>query len=158
MPKSDKPTAADATKLLAEDHREVEKLVEKFKKLKNGDFEKKHELVRQACTELMIHAQIEEELFYPALRQALDDGDMINEAHVEHSVAKQLIRELEGMSPQDEMFDAKFTVLGEYVQHHVQEEEEEIFPKAKRAKELDLQELGERLLERKQQLQSEMSA
>jgi hemerythrin-like domain-containing protein len=105
--------------------------------------------------ELKIHAQVEEEIFYPAARDALKERDLLDEAEVEHTVAKQPISELESMTPKDDLFDAKFTVLGEYVKHHVQEEEKELFPKAKRAK-LDMDELGHRIIQRKQELMAEM--
>jgi hemerythrin superfamily protein len=150
-----KEIAGDAIKLLADDHRKVEKLVEKFEKLKDGADQEKQELVREACMELKIHAQVEEEIFYPAAREALKERDLLDEAEVEHTVAKQLISELESMTPKDDLFDAKFTVLGEYVKHHVQEEEKELFPKAKRAK-LDMNELGHRIIQRKQELIAEM--
>jgi hemerythrin superfamily protein len=150
-----KEIAGDALKLLADDHRKVEKLVQKFEKLKDGADQEKQELVREACMELKIHAQVEEEIFYPAARDALKERDLLDEAEVEHTVAKQLISELESMTPKDKLFDAKFTVLGEYVKHHVQEEEKELFPKAKRAK-LDMDDLGHRITQRKQELMAEV--
>lgn len=148
-------TAEDAAKLLTDDHRKVQNMFEQFKKLGDDDIEEKEDLVRMTCTELRIHAMIEEEIFYPALRGELDDESLLDEAEVEHTVAKQLIGELEEMSPDEELYDAKFTVLGEYVNHHVAEEENEIFPEAKRAK-VDMQALGEQLKERKQELLDEI--
>lgn len=153
MPKTQaKPsaTAEDAIALLTEDHRKVEELIKKFEGLKPGAKKEKQKIVQEACTELKVHAQLEEELFYPAVRDALKE-DLVDEAEVEHTVAKQLIGELESMAPDDDLFDAKFKVLGEYVKHHVEEEEGEMFPKAKRAK-LDMQELGSRIVERKKEL------
>ena len=142
-----------ATTLLVEDHRKVRKIFDEFKKLKSGDVEKEN-LVRMACTELKIHAMLEEEIFYPAVREKLDETGLIDEAQVEHAVAKQLIGELEEMTPDEELYDAKFTVLGEYVNHHVAEEEKEIFPQAKKAK-VDMQALGKEIRQRRQELQQQ---
>ncbi len=146
----------DALSLLMEDHKKVQKIFKDFEKSKDemGE-EAKAEMVRRACTELKIHTTIEEEIFYPALRDAIEDEDLIDEAEVEHASAKQMIDELERMQPGDELYDAKFTVLGEYVNHHIKEEQNEIFPEVKKAK-LDLEQLGERLMQRKQALQGEM--
>jgi hemerythrin superfamily protein len=151
--------AEDAAKLLAEDHRKVEKLFEEFKKLTSGDAEEKEDLVRMACAELKIHAMLEEEIFYPAVREKLNETSLIDEAQVEHTVVKQLIGELEEMTPDQELYDAKFTVLGEYVQHHVAEEENKIFPQVKKAK-VDMHALGKKIRQRKQELQqhTEMSS
>jgi hemerythrin-like domain-containing protein len=146
--------AEDAAKLLVEDHRKVQRIFDKFKKLKSGDVEKKQDLVRTACTELRIHAMLEEEIFYPAVREKLDETGLIDEAEVEHAVAKQLIGELEEMTPEEEMYDAKFTVLGEYVNHHVAEEEKEIIPQAKKAK-VDMQALGKEIQQRRQELRQQ---
>ena len=86
-------------------------------------------MVRKICNELTVHAQIEEEIFYPAVRKAIDDGDLMDEALVEHAGAKELISQLEAMDPEDELYDAKVTVLGEQIDHHVKEEEGEMFPR-----------------------------
>ena len=147
----------DATQILAKDHRLVERIIEKFDKLEDGDTEKKEQLVREACNELKVHAIVEEEIFYPSVRRALDEGDIIDEAQVEHEVVKQLIAELEEMTADDDLYDAKFTVLGEYVKHHVTEEEGELFPMAKRAK-VDMEELGEQIRQRKEELLAQMAA
>ena len=145
---------ADAIALLTQDHKTVQQLFKDFEKGKEQfDDETKAELVRTACQELTIHAQLEEELFYPALREAMEEHELLDEAQVEHTAAKQLVGELERMGPQDELYDAKFTVLGEYVNHHIKEEQGEIFKEAKKAK-IDLVELGERMLRRKEELQS----
>jgi hemerythrin superfamily protein len=143
--------APNAINMLTEDHAKVRKMFKQFEKMKEGDDAEKAELVRQICTELTVHAQIEEEIFYPAAREAIDESDLLDEAEVEHASAKQLISELEGMQPGDELYDAKVTVLGEYVEHHVKEEEKEIFPKVKKAK-LDMEEMAEQMEERKGQL------
>jgi hemerythrin superfamily protein len=144
--------AVDAATLLAEDHRKVERIFEEFKKLTGGDAKEKEDLVRMACAELKIHATLEEEIFYPAAREKLDETSLVDEAQVEHAVLKQLIGELEEMTPDEELYDAKFTVLGEYVNHHVAEEEKKIFPKAKKAK-VDMQALGNEIRQRKEEIQ-----
>jgi hemerythrin-like domain-containing protein len=149
-------SAEDAAKLLTEDHRKVQKMFQEFKKLGDDDTEEKEELVRTACTELTIHAMIEEEIFYPALRGEIKDSSLLDEANVEHTVAKQLIGELQEMTPDEELYDAKFTVLGEYVNHHIAEEEKELFPQAKRAK-VDMQAIGQQLDKRKQELLEKMA-
>lgn len=147
--------ADDAAKMLIEDHRKVQKMFEEFKKLGDGDEEEKEDLVRTACTELRIHAMLEEEIVYPTVREELDEKSLVDEAEVEHTVAKQLIGELEEMSPDEELYDAKFTVLGEYVNHHIKEEENELFPQAKRAK-VDMRALGAQIKKRKQELVEEI--
>jgi hemerythrin-like domain-containing protein len=151
-------SSQDILKMLAEDHKKVKKMFDKFEKMKeeeDQDVEAKEMLVEMCCAELTVHAQLEEELFYPALRDAIDDMDLIDEAEVEHASAKQLIGELNSMQPDDELYDAKFTVLGEYVKHHIEEEEKEIFPKAKKA-DLDLEAMAEEARERKQEMREEL--
>lgn len=145
--------AKDAIELLIEDHKRVQKMFKDFEKLE--DEEEKSALVEQARTELMIHTMLEEEIFYPAAREALNEAHLVNEAEVEHASAKELIEELEGYDGADEMADAKFKVLGKYVNYHIKEEQDELFPNAKRAK-LDVRELAEPLMQRKQELQQEM--
>lgn len=149
-----KPKQQDAVQILIADHKKVSQMFDEFEKTKDKlDDEEKQSLVKRACDELAIHAQVEEEIFYPALREALKDGDgeLIDEAEVEHSSVKHLIAELESMQPDDELYDAKFTVMGEYVKHHVKEEQGEIFPKAKKSK-MDLAQLGQEISQRKSQL------
>lgn len=153
--KSGAASKADAIELLLDDHKKVKKLFKEFEKVKEGDAEAKIALVQQACMELKIHAMVEEEIFYPAVRDAIDEDDLMNEAEVEHDSAKDLISQIEGMESEDPMYDAKFTVLGEYVNHHVEEEEKEMFVKVKKAK-LDLEALGEEMLARKEILMTEM--
>jgi hemerythrin superfamily protein len=149
--------AVDATKLLAADHKEVKALFKQYDKLAKGEGadEEKQEIAEQICTMLTVHATIEEEIFYPAAREAMDEQDLLEEAEVEHASAKDLIAQIRGMSPADELYDAKVKVLGEYVDHHVQEEEKELFPKLRKA-DLDLKEIGTALEARKQQLMGEM--
>lgn len=143
------PKAQEATKFLRADHKLVSDLFDEYEKTTSN--KKKKELVAQICTELTVHAQIEEEIFYPAVKQALKDKELIPEATVEHDTLKMLIAEVEGKEPDGEMFDAHIKVMSEYVKHHVKEEQTEIFPKAKSTK-LDMVELGAQLMERKEEL------
>jgi len=143
MAKAKKPESAIA--LLMEDHEYVKKAFRAFEKM---DEEDQPALVKQVCAALKVHTKIEEEIFYPAVRKAIKDPDLMNEAEVEHDSAKSLIRQLERMKPSDPKFAATFTVLGEYVNHHVKEEEEEMFPKVRRAR-VNLKALGARLMGRK---------
>ena len=106
------------------------------------------------CAELTAHATAEEEIFYPAARAAIDKADLIDEADVEHASAKDLIAQIEASSPSDGHYDAKVKVLGEYINHHVQEEEGEIFPKVRRAK-VDTVSLGEQIAARKEEIMSQ---
>lgn len=147
---------ADAFAMLKSDHKKVKGLFNQFKKAKKQDAgdAAKSALVAQICTELRVHTQIEEEIFYPALREQMDDQDIMDEALVEHAGAKDLIAQLEGMSPGDDLYDAKVTVLGEEVDHHVKEEEGAMFRKAKRAK-VDAVRLGEEMQARKAELMPE---
>lgn len=145
---------ADAIKLLRDDHREVKNWFKEYEKLEDED--KREALARKICAALTVHARIEEEIFYPALRESIEDQDLLDEAAVEHASAKQLIAEIESMSPDEELFDAKVKVLGEYVMHHVQEEEQEMFPEA-RESDVDLRALGAQLSKRKAELMKKAS-
>jgi len=149
--------AQDAIKLLKADHDEVEALFAQYEKQKKRDGGQKSDLIEKICTALTVHAQIEEEIFYRAARDALDqEGDeLLDEAEVEHSSIKSLVDQLEGMFPGDELCDAKVKVLSEYVKHHVKEEEGELFPKVKKT-DLDLDALGVELAERKAELMADM--
>jgi hemerythrin superfamily protein len=146
---------SDAIAALTADHKKVKALFKAFDKLKSeaNAESRKAELVAQICTELKIHAEIEEEVFYPAVRAQIDEEDLMDEALVEHAGAKQLIAQLEKMHPKDDLYDAKVTVLGEQIEHHVKEEEGEMFPKAKKAK-IDNAELGARMAQLKLRLQA----
>jgi hemerythrin superfamily protein len=137
----------DALKLLKQDHDKVKKAFKQFEKMDHDD-PAAHELAAQTIADIKLHALVEEEIFYPAVRKALDEDDLMNEAEVEHKSAKLLIKDLESMKPGDPMFAATFTVLGEYVQHHVEEEEGEMFPKARKGK-VDIAALGEQIAARK---------
>jgi hypothetical protein len=141
--------AKEAIALLRADHKLVSDLFEEYEKTRSNA--KKKSLVKQICMELTIHAQIEEEIFYPAAKKALRDKELIPEATVEHATLKDLIAQVEGVEPDGEMFDAKIKVMSEYVKHHVKEEQNELFPKVK-ASNLDLVELGAQLTERKEEL------
>ena len=150
----------DACDLLDADHRAVKKMFKEYEELTGSRArsagQKKLELARQICHELTVHAQLEEELFYPALREVLKETDIVAEAEVEHQTAKDLIAQIEGMAEADEMFDAKVTVLGEYIDHHVKEERGEIFPKARAARKLDLVAMRDEMMTRKEELMGEM--
>jgi len=148
--------AQDAIAMLMADHKKVKKLFSDFDKLKEkGSDEDKSEIVEQICNELKIHTELEEEIFYPAVRNAIDDGDLMDEALVEHAGAKDLIAQLEDASPDDDLYDAKVTVLGEQIDHHVKEEEGDMFPKAKKAK-VDTEALGATMLKRKVTLMAKL--
>ena len=140
---------SDAIALLRADHQLVQGLFDQFEKTRSDD--RKGKLAQQICQELTVHAQIEEEIFYPAARGVLRDEDLLDEATVEHQGAKDLIAQIESSRPGAELFDAKVTVLGEYVKHHVKEEQNEMFPKIRKTK-LDLKALGEQLQARKTEL------
>ncbi|MGH9036222.1 MAG: hemerythrin domain-containing protein [Acidimicrobiia bacterium] len=145
--------AMDAITLLKKDHRTVENLFKRFEKLGERAKKSKQDVVERIIKELSIHAAIEEAVFYPAIRSAVDDkkiDDLVLEALEEHHVAKWLLSELDGMSPDHERFDAKVMVLIESVRHHVEEEEQELFPKvAKAFDKARLNELGDALAEAK---------
>ncbi len=147
----------DAIALLKADHRAVEKLFEQFEEADESELAA---IATRICEMLTVHAQIEEELLYPPAKQALEeeseeDAEMVNEAEVEHTSAKELIAKIEAMTPEHEIFKASVKVLGEYIKHHVKEEETELFPALKQS-ELDLKEIGKQLLERKLALMEEL--
>lgn len=152
-------SAPDAISILTEDHKKVQKMFKDFEKLMKAEDneDEKSALVEQICEELTVHMQIEEEIFYPAVREATEDKDLMDEGEVEHEGAKELIAQLQAMEPGDDKYDAKVSVLGENIEHHVKEEQEEMFPQAKKAK-IDLKTLGTQMLERKQELQSSIGA
>ena len=153
--------AKDACDLLDADHRAVKKMFKEYEELTKSRGrtigQKKLDLARQICQELTVHTQIEDEIFYPAVRAAVKDTGMVAEAEVEHQSARELIEQIEAMDEADEMFDAKVTVLGEYVDHHVKEERNEMFPKARAARKLDLVAMRDELMQRKEELMGEMA-
>jgi len=141
--------AKDAIALLKADHEAVSGLFADYEQTDSS--KKKKEIVATICTELSVHAQIEEEIFYPAVKAALKDKILVPEATVEHGSIKDLIAQIEGVAPDGEDYDAKVKVLSEYVKHHVKEEQNEMFPKVK-ASSIDLVELGARMAARKTDL------
>lgn len=144
----------DALQMLADDHRTVENLFEKFENARSGSVKQK--LVRQICEELTIHAMIEEQVFYPSVRD-LVESDMMDEAQVEHDSAKTLIMSLREADPDDPFFEAKVSVLREQVEHHVYEEERQrgsIFSQVRKS-DVDLEQLGEEMAALKQRLKQQ---
>ncbi|WP_144154381.1 hemerythrin domain-containing protein [Paraburkholderia sp. BCC1885] len=152
-------TSRDALAFLEAEHRAVEKLFTAFRKAEDADLERKAALAQRACEELSIHAILEEEILYPAAQQALPDSDKVDvdEAYVEHFLVKTLIAKFETLKAGDKGFDATFKVMSEMVEHHVEEEEQELFPELRKSK-CDLQRLGARLATRKAELQSKLDA
>ena len=144
----------DAIRLLKADHREVKAWFKEFESLE--DDSEKQQMASKICLALTVHAQIEEEIFYPAVRAGIDDDDLMDEAEVEHAAAKQLIAEIQRLKPSDKLFDAKVVVLGEYVNHHVEEEEKEMFPEARHG-EVDMKQLGDKLAARKKELMAKLA-
>ncbi len=132
----------DAIKLLKDDHREVQGWFKDYDK--TDDDAKKQELADMICQALLIHTRIEEEVFYPAAYDAIDDDDLLDEAEVEHASARDLIAQIQDGKVGDPLFDAKVKVLGEYIDHHVKEEESELFPEC-RSSDMDLKALGEQM-------------
>jgi hypothetical protein len=148
----------DATRLLADDHREVHALFEHYHQLADGGAggDERGPLAEEICTLLTVHAALEEEIFYPAARAAGVEASALDEAEVEHASAKDLIAQIRDMAPEAPLYDAKVSVLGEYIDHHVAEEERELFPKC-RASAMDLDALGIRIAARKDELMGEMT-
>ncbi|WP_025871109.1 hemerythrin domain-containing protein [Methylobacillus glycogenes] len=149
-PASTTPTKHDAIVVLKNDHAEVKKLFKEYERLANKeDIAGKTAVANRICAELTVHTKIEEEIFYPAAREAIEDDDLLNEADVEHASAKDLITQIQSGDPSDPMYDAKVKVLSEYIEHHVEEEETEMFPKVREAKKLDLKAMGQELTDKK---------
>lgn len=149
----------DVIVLLKNDHSEVKKLFKQFDKLaEKEDVQGKVLIANKICAELVAHTIAEEEIFYPGARAATEDDAMLNEAIVEHDSAKDLISQIQEMDPADPMYDAKVTVLGEYINHHVEEEEEEMFPEVRESKELDLRGLAVTFMERKERILKQLSS
>lgn len=152
----------DACDLLDADHKNVMRMFKEYEELTNSRArsaaQKKMDLAREICMQLTMHTQVEEEIFYPAVRAAIKDTDLLDQATVEHQSAKELIAQLEAAGEADDMFDAKVKVLGEYVNLHIKEERGEIFPKARAARKLDLVAMRAELGARKEELVAEMEA
>lgn len=142
----------EATALLIADHKLVSGLFDDYEKASTKAMKKK--IVSQICSELSVHAQVEEEIFYPAVKKALNDHELVPEATVEHASLKSLIAQVEDIEPDGEMYDAKIKVLCEYVEHHVKEEQDEMFPKAKKTQ-LNMVELGDKIAARKKELMAQ---
>lgn len=146
----------DAIAMLTADHKEVKGMFEEYDGLGDRANASKKKLADKICTALTLHATVEEEIFYPALRAASKDAaDLLDEAEVEHAGAKDLIAQIQEMDPEDDLYDAKVKVLGEQIDHHVGEEEGEMFPKAKKAG-LDMAALGAEMAARKEELAATM--
>ncbi len=152
------PSAPDAIKLLTDDHKEVHTLFQEYLKLadKDADGEERQAAAEQICLLLTVHATIEEEIFYPAARAADVDAALFDEADIEHACAKDLIAQIRDMGPDEDHYDAKVKVLGEYIDHHVKEEQDEMFPKCRKSS-MDLADIGEQLAARKEELMAEMT-
>jgi hemerythrin superfamily protein len=147
----------DAISLLKADHRQVEEWFSDFAESRSAS--KKQQLALRICEALTVHTTIEEEIFYPAFLEATEDKDIHHEAVVEHDGAKKLIAQIQEISPEDDYFEAKVTVLSEMIKHHVKEEEQPggMFAEARKSG-MDLGALGEQLLARKRELQSQSKA
>lgn len=142
----------NATQMIRQDHKKVEGLFKKFEQTQGS--QSKRRLAENAMAELEVHAALEEEIFYPAVKKEVDDGSsMVQEAIEEHQTVKQLISELKGMQEANEEFESQFSQLMENVQHHVEEEESEMLPKVEESQ-LDLNSLGQQMAQRKQQMQN----
>lgn len=144
------PRQQDAVAMLREDHKKVSALFDEFEKARSAS--RKKQIVATICHELTVHTTLEEEIFYPAFKAAMKDKELVPEAQVEHQSVKDLIAQVQDQEPGGEDYDAKVKVMGEFVKHHVKEEQNEMFPKAKKSTKLDLVELGRQMAERKQQL------
>lgn len=146
----------DAIALLTADHDEARKMFKEYEDLGDRAYVSKKKLATEVCNALTVHAKIEEEIFYPALRsQGKEFQDLLDEAEVEHSGAKELIAQIEAMDPEDDLYDAKVKVLGEQIDHHATEEEDEMFPKTRKT-DLDLVAMGQQLQARKEELMATM--
>lgn len=158
MPAAKKPRSLpqpkDAVAMLKADHKKVSALFEEFEKTRSPA--KKKKLVSQICDELTVHTMLEEEIFYPAVKAALKDKELVPEANVEHASVKDLIAQVKDVEPDGEMYDARVKVMGEFVKHHVKEEQNQMFPKAQKTK-LDMVALRDQMFARKEELLAKMS-
>jgi len=154
---ADADVGGDAIELLIADHENVRRLFDEYEELVDdeADDEDKQALAEEICAMLTVHSMLEEEIVYPAAREAVDDEEMLDEAVVEHQSVNDLIAQIQEMEPSEELYDAKVKVLAELVEHHVREEEDELFPKLE-ASELDLEEMGNTLIERRAELLEEL--
>ena len=150
-------SAKDALQLLMAEHRDVKAMFRAYRKLADaaGHGDERMLLASQICVALTVHTQMEEEILYPAAREVLTkDEDVVDEAYVEHAGAKALIAQIKTMTSDQPLYDAKLKVLGEYIDHHVREEETELFPKLRRTT-LDLDAMGEQIAARRKQLMAQ---
>lgn len=147
---SDNPASLlDAVDLLTADHDKAKAMFKKYEELqKNGTAEEKFEVAKLVCGELLIHMALEEALFYPPVRKAIKEKDLVKEGEEEHDEAKEIIRALGELDSASSEFDEKMQKLGEAINHHVEEEEHEMFPKIRQSK-LDLDKLGKQMMEAK---------
>ncbi|MFC5499043.1 hemerythrin domain-containing protein [Caenimonas terrae] len=145
----------DAIELLDAEHRALKALFDDYRQLSDhkAGGAKRKALAETICMELTIHMRLEEEIFYPPVRDAIRDDDLLDEAEVEHAGVKELLGQILAMQPVDQLYDAKVTVLGEYIAHHVKEEREEMFPKVRKSG-IDLAALGEKLRARREELRA----
>ena len=158
MPRGENSTANDAVALLTSDHDKAKQLFREYERLARlGDVSLKSDLALQICLELTIHTQIEEELFYPAVRGETGNEEMVREAIQEHAEAKELIAHLQGMAADDQDMDSTIALLRRAIEHHVEEEEREMFTQARQSG-VDLGRLREQLADRKEQLEHDMGA
>ena len=150
----------DAIKMLKDDHKKVKGLFREYEALGDEAFKTKQKIATTVCDELSVHAALEEEIFYPAVAEKADkeEKDVILEGIEEHAVMKTLIAELRQMSSEDETFDAKFKVLTENTEHHIEEEEDEMLPDAKKKLGDDVEALGDQMAARKEQLMASAQA
>ncbi len=149
--------AKDALQLLMAEHREVKAMFQAYQKLADvgGRGDERMLIASQICVALTLHTQMEEEILYPAAREVLtQDEDIVDEAYVEHAGARALIAQVKTMTTDQPLYDAKLKVLGEYVDHHVREEETEFFPKLRKTA-LDLEAMGEQIAARRKQLMAQ---
>jgi len=147
----------DAIDLLTTDHEEVKQLFAEYDELVSdeADAEDREALALQICDALTAHTTIEEEIFYPAARDAIDDKDLLDEAVAEHASAKDLIEQIRGMDADDAQYDATVRLLQEAIDHHVHEEEGELFPRVQETG-IDLQALGEQMMQRREEVLAEL--
>ncbi|ARU31315.1 hemerythrin [Sulfuriferula sp. AH1] len=144
----------DLITLLVKDHKEVKEMFEEFESLSDHSKASKKKIADQICQVLTVHAQVEEEILYPAVRSVIKGKGLVDEAIVEHASAKELIAHIRNMDPGDDLYDARLKVLSEQVEHHVEEEENKMFPQMRQA-DLDLVTLGKEIMSRKEQLESD---
>lgn len=159
MEKKGSGSDMNAIELLTADHKKVQKLFQEFEEIRQEEDmdEEKADLVEMICMELTVHARLEEEIFYPAVREAIDETELMDEAGVAHETANYLISQLEAMQPGDDRYDAKVCVLADIVNRHIKEEQEQIFPQAKKAG-LNLDALAATMLDRKDELLEDINS